>query len=290
VSLARESSTCNPTVALNRRIIWDRMARGADLFVVCKNCGSEVSPYVTECPYCGQRVRKRAPKIERGGVKPVPEAKAPKRSRRSSRARFERPRISAPTSLATRPMATISLVGLIFLTYLVYFAGAFDAQDVVIAGKLDGDYWKLVTANFLHLGGGGSLVFAGGAYQFATVVAIGIFGTLLERRHGPAVMLAIALVAGAGGMLVATAVESFPIAAGANGMALGLLAAWAVPDLLAWRANRAYDGDLIGTAVIAAVLLAMSLAVRPANIYAALAGGLIGLVVGLPLARVRARA
>ena len=37
-----------------------------DLFVVCKNCSSEVSPYVTECPYCGQRVRKRAPKIERG--------------------------------------------------------------------------------------------------------------------------------------------------------------------------------------------------------------------------------
>ena len=36
-----------------------------DLFVVCKNCGSEVSPYVTECPYCGQRVRKRAPKLDR---------------------------------------------------------------------------------------------------------------------------------------------------------------------------------------------------------------------------------
>ena len=34
-----------------------------DLFVVCKNCSAEVSPYVTECPYCGQRVRKRAPKI-----------------------------------------------------------------------------------------------------------------------------------------------------------------------------------------------------------------------------------
>ena len=50
-----------------------------DLFVVCKNCGSEVSPYVTECPYCGQRVRKRAPKLERGGEKELP------RSRRSSR-------------------------------------------------------------------------------------------------------------------------------------------------------------------------------------------------------------
>ena len=38
-----------------------------DLFVVCRNCGSEVSPYVTECPYCGQRVRKRAPKLDRVG-------------------------------------------------------------------------------------------------------------------------------------------------------------------------------------------------------------------------------
>jgi len=34
-----------------------------DLFVVCKKCGSEVSPYITECPYCGNRLRKRAPKI-----------------------------------------------------------------------------------------------------------------------------------------------------------------------------------------------------------------------------------
>ena len=42
------------------------------LFVVCKNCGSEVSPYVTECPYCGQRVRKRAPKLERGGEDAAP--------------------------------------------------------------------------------------------------------------------------------------------------------------------------------------------------------------------------
>ena len=38
---------------------------GADLFVICKKCGSEVSPYVTECPYCGTRLRKRAPKLDR---------------------------------------------------------------------------------------------------------------------------------------------------------------------------------------------------------------------------------
>src|SRR5271166_5193913 len=43
------------------------MTSGADLFVICKNCGSEVSPYITECPYCGNRLRKRAPKIDRHG-------------------------------------------------------------------------------------------------------------------------------------------------------------------------------------------------------------------------------
>ena len=38
-----------------------------DLFVICKSCGAEVSPYITECPYCGNRLRKRAPKLDREG-------------------------------------------------------------------------------------------------------------------------------------------------------------------------------------------------------------------------------
>ncbi|HXN37687.1 MAG TPA: zinc-ribbon domain-containing protein, partial [Solirubrobacteraceae bacterium] len=44
------------------------MTSGADLFVVCKQCGSEVSPYITECPYCGHRLRRRAPKLPRAHV------------------------------------------------------------------------------------------------------------------------------------------------------------------------------------------------------------------------------
>ncbi|MBA3747770.1 MAG: hypothetical protein H0W96_09830, partial [Solirubrobacterales bacterium] len=50
-----------------------------DLFVVCKNCQAEVSPYITECPYCGTRLRKRAPKIER------PDAALPKSQKRATR-------------------------------------------------------------------------------------------------------------------------------------------------------------------------------------------------------------
>ena len=51
---------------------------GPDLFVICKNCGSEVSPYITECPYCGNRLRKRAPKLDRdGSVRPSASARTP---------------------------------------------------------------------------------------------------------------------------------------------------------------------------------------------------------------------
>ena len=57
-----------------------------DLNVVCKNCGSEVSPYITECPYCGQRLRKRAPKLRQEG-EAVELAPEPQRRRRLRRAR-----------------------------------------------------------------------------------------------------------------------------------------------------------------------------------------------------------
>ena len=71
-----------------------------ELSVICKNCGSEVSPYVTECPYCGARLRKRAPKLERRG-----DALEAQRPRRRPPRRLRRPapgRRSAPTG-PTRP-------------------------------------------------------------------------------------------------------------------------------------------------------------------------------------------
>ena len=54
------------------------MAQTPDLFVVCKNCGNEVSPYITECPYCGTRLRKRAPRIERPDEPAKPTRRGPR--------------------------------------------------------------------------------------------------------------------------------------------------------------------------------------------------------------------
>ena len=58
------------------------------------------------------------------------------------------------------------------------------------------------------------------------------------------------------------------IVSGANAAALALLAAWAVPDLEAARAGSDYEGDLLGVAAIAALLLALP--------FAAAAGELAG--------------
>ncbi len=67
------------------------------------------------------------------------------------------------------------------------------------------------------------------------------------------------------------------------------MAAWAVPDLLDARAGREIDGDLLGVAVFAVLLLAMPLAVHEANAIAGATGLIVGLLAGLPLARAARR-
>src|ERR1700737_5300428 len=77
-----------------------------DLFVICKSCGSEVSPYITECPYCGNRLRKRAPKLDRDG------RVAEKRRRRPPMPSLSRLRTNEIPGIRpdTRPYATLALL------------------------------------------------------------------------------------------------------------------------------------------------------------------------------------
>jgi len=258
---------------------WVAMSSGADLFVVCKQCGSEVSPYITECPYCGNRLRRRAPKLPR------------EKDRRSGRGLYGRLRlrrahvVPAPArtrrALAVqaglgRPYVTIALVTLSCAAWVAWRGGFISLDKLVIVGPLHGDWWKLFTTQFTYVNGW---------YEFVTLIAVALFGWLIERRHGPAVALALFLGAGATGALVATAVYADPLVSGGNGAALGLLAAWAVPDLRDARAGTYYEGDLLGTGAIAALLLAMPLARPEASWLAGVTGGALGVVVGLGLNR-----
>src|ERR671930_88922 len=121
------------------------MASGPDLFVVCKKCGSEVSPYITECPYCGTRLRKRAPKIERGGVGREP--KVPRRRRTLSRLKpGEIPGIRA----ARRPYATIALVLASVIVTFGARAGLWDVTKLVLAPETKDEYYRTVTTLFYY--------------------------------------------------------------------------------------------------------------------------------------------
>jgi membrane associated rhomboid family serine protease len=248
-------------------------AGGPDLFVVCKSCGSEVSPYITECPYCGNRLRKRAPKIDRDGR--VAEKRRRRRPPTPSLPRLRRDEIPGIRA-ETRPYATISLVVLGLVGCLLWRTSLVHLGDIAIAGQPGSHWWRLVTAPFTYDNTG---------YAFATLATIGIFGWLLERRHGPVPVIALFLIGGVGGLAATVAAYPNPIALGGNGGALALLVAWAIPDLLELRKGQEVEGDLIGTAAIAAVVALMPLAVPHASWIADGVGVLGGLAVGLPLAR-----
>jgi membrane associated rhomboid family serine protease len=246
-----------------------------DLFVVCKNCGSEVSPYITECPYCGQRIRKRAPKLDRSGGEAQP--------KRRGRARLPRLRAEEIAGIApdTRPYATFSLVLICVALLLVYAADPSNELYLLVPGQ--DEVWRWFVAPFLH---GDQL-----GYAFVALVPVAIFGTLLERRFGPLVPVILFILCGAAGAALAVTLETpplfddFPIypVFGANGAALGMLCAWLVDDRVAARRGDDRENDLLGVYVIAVVLVLLSLTTEEANIAAAVGGALAGALLGLAL-------
>jgi membrane associated rhomboid family serine protease len=247
---------------------------GPELFVICKNCGSEVSPYITECPYCGNRLRKRAPKLDRHGRVAERESRGIPAPRLTRLRRGEIPGIRAES----HPYATIALVLAGLVGCLLWRTGAVTLSDVAAFGGLHHRWWRVVTATFTYDNTG---------YAFVSLTAIAVYGTLLERRHGSLLVLALFALAGVGGTALTTQVHKFSIVLGANGAALALLIAWAIPDLRALAARHDYDGDLLGTAVFAGVVALMPLAAPEASWISAGVGAVAGLAVGYPLARLR---
>jgi membrane associated rhomboid family serine protease len=251
------------------------VADQVDLNVVCKNCGSEVSPYITECPYCGQRLRKRAPKLRPEGDSAE---LAPAKRRRTRARRKRKPREERSLSWLTaggRPYATIALVLASAAVYLADNSGGLGLYDLgAIIGPLEGDWWRLGAAQFVYENVG---------YLFAVGVAAAIFGTSLERRYSAPVMLLIFLGCGAAGMYAASETADFPLAMGGNASALGILAAWLVRDLRDRQSGYDTESDLLGVAAIAVVLGLMPLLELTADAWAGLAGAVTGCVAGLLL-------
>lgn len=246
-----------------------------ELSVICKNCGSEVSPYVTECPYCGARLRKRAPKLERRGD--LLEAKP----RRRTRPRLL-PRIHWAEG-ANRPYATMAVIlGSAVLLLVQKATGDSLATFGGIIVPLQDQWWRYLTAPFAYVDVG---------YLFVIAVGLAVFATGVERRLGMAATAVLLLACGSLGMLVATGIANgqgdVEVIAGGNGMALGAVAAW-----FAMRRAEAHhavddDYDAIGVVVAAAVLLALPLFESSADPFAGLIGAAVGGLAGLAAATLR---
>jgi membrane associated rhomboid family serine protease len=253
-----------------------------ELSVVCKSCGSEVSPYVTECPYCGTRLRKRAPKLERVGDEVrVREGRTEKRARRAAERRERLAARVGAVDLTARPTATIAAVLLPAIVLVVERASNLGVYDLgAIVGPVGDEWWRYFAAPFVYDNIG---------YLFACCLAIAIFLPGVERRVGtiPAALLVIGC--GALGMLAAdgldaTFADGIPLAAGGNGIALGIACAWLVIRDSERRADPTDEYDQIAVAVAIIVLLLLPLVVDFASVWAGLAGAFVGGACGLAAA------
>jgi membrane associated rhomboid family serine protease len=241
-----------------------------ELSVICKNCGSEVSPYVTECPYCGARLRKRAPKLERRDG-----ALEPQRPRRRRRRLIPRPNLSLGG--VGRPYATLTIIlGSAILLLIQKASGNSLSTYGGLLVPVQGEWWRYFTAPFAYVDIG---------YLFVVAVGLAIFATGVERRLGTAPTALLLLACGALGMLaaggVADARGEFTVIAGGNGMALGAVAAWFAIRRAEAHGAIAEEYDVIGVAVAAVVLIALPLFAPTADFIACLVGGAVGGLAGL---------
>jgi hypothetical protein len=256
------------------------MAGSPDLFVVCKNCRAEVSPYITECPYCGHRLRKRAPKLDKGAV-----PKTPKPRRQVPSLGRLRPGEMPGVRAYGRPVATLAIVLVSAIVTLVALISASAASSLVLVEGFDEGWWKPFTTSFVYPAG----TFGGTAYELICLSVIFLFGWLLERRHGHWAPLLVFVVGTIAGMAVALVLPGQMFALGGLAGALALLGAWVVRDLLALRRGEEVDSDLLGVVTIAIVLALMPAAIEVADPVAGAVGALVGLLFGLVFARLPER-
>lgn len=77
----------------------------------------------------------------------------------------------------------------------------------------DGEWWRILTAAFVHLGI---------AHIAFNMIALNLFGPLLEQMYGHVEYLVMYLLCAAGGSVLTMLVEPFQAAAGASGAIFGL--------------------------------------------------------------------
>jgi membrane associated rhomboid family serine protease len=189
--------------------------------------------------------------------------------------------------IAERPYATIAAILISAILLLIRVAspalGTYDLGGIV--GPVGDNWWHYLAAPFVYPDLG---------YFFVAGCGIAMFGIPVERRLGTIPTAVLIIACGSLGMLAADGIETafapandVLLAAGGNGVALGLLCCWAVMRAAELRARPHDDVEVIGAAVAAAVLILLPVVDDYANVFAGLAGALVGAGSGLAAAIAR---
>ena len=164
-----------------------------ELGIICRSCGEEVSPYVTECPYCGTRLRKRAPKLELRGDELTRRSRGATRRRMARAQRTER--------LGERPYAVIAAI--LIPAVLVRPRGEPGAQRLRPRCRSSGpgqdDWWRYFAAPFVYPDIG---------YLFVASIGDRDLRLAVEQRLGTIPTVVLIVACGALGMLAADGIET----------------------------------------------------------------------------------
>jgi membrane associated rhomboid family serine protease len=259
-----------------------------ELFVVCNNCGNEVSPYVTECPYCGHRLRKRAPDLKKQRKLEEKSERKAEKKRERLRAQYEGgggdpygTGASPGAWLETaggRPIATIILVVVAILASILAASGfsgvsPWMLDHLILFDDLSKAPASLVTAPFLQFWVG---------YGFVVLTVFALFGAAIERRFGALAVVAVWVIGGALGVLAEWLIAAAPLSYGAYGAAAAAFVTWMIVVV---RTEDLRDHDALGIAAVAFVICALPLATSAASVWTLIGGMVGGLICGSTLAR-----
>ncbi len=148
-------------------------------------------------------------------------------------------------------------------------------------GVLAGEWWRLITANFLHFG----IVHLG-----MNMLGLVYLGKFVEERLGWIRFTFAYAISGLGSMLIITYVDTRwlkepPITVGASGAIMGLLGVMGAIHLLGWQLRKAKSAAREFRAVLFSVVFqfVFDLANGHTSIVGHLSGLAVGFVTGLGL-------
>ena len=185
-----------------------------------------------------------------------------------------------PSGQGMKPYGTWALLAANVATWLVVemSGGSADPEVLLRFGAMFGpqiavgEYWRLLSAMFLHVGW---------MHLLFNSLGLLIFGRMVERMYGTVGFLAIYIVAGLSGSVASYLLNPVAIAAGASGAIFGVLGALGA-FFLAKRNELGEFGrqSLVGITMIAGLNLMIGFAMPGIDNWAHLGGLVMGFGVG----------